>query len=427
MSAEISTVNDVADLPLITGKDIRRTTYAALLLFAMIGLAAMLFQRDLELLLGESKDVAILAVAALILIAGNWRLIAIADLQEQRLRLEQSIDDRQDIELETEEFARASENDQNIAAVTGVVEGHLRLDEAMNVQLKKVMDETESASLTLITNVRALNDAASSLVSYLRSSHSTACNMEAVIGESVDCISQIGNFVRELPDRIHQDIGIVREAGKEINELGKLIEDIKAISRQTNLLAINASIEASHAGQYGRGISIVAGEVRKLSERSDNIAVMIEQGLIKAQHAMQIGLKFNFLEESVHDATQMLESIRCLQDNYEDMRQYYKTLFGVVTEHNTKLAAEIAEILGQIQFQDVVRQRIERIQSAVVGRNDLFLELSRMLAEPDSDLTEIPDRMFRMVEEYQAEEQRHGIAGSSESDQADGLPQFELF
>jgi methyl-accepting chemotaxis protein len=297
----------------------------------------------------------------------------------------------------------------------------------MDVQLKKVMDETESASMTLIMNVRALNDAANSLVSYLRSSHSTASTMEAVIGESVNCISQIGNFVRELPDRIHQDIGIVREAGKEIDDLGKLIEDIKAISRQTNLLAINASIEAAHAGRYGRGIAIVAGEVRKLSERSDNIAVMIEQGLIKAQDAMQNGLKFSFLEESVRDAAQMADSIRCLQENYEDMRQYYKTLFGVVTEHNTKLASEIAEILGQIQFQDVVRQRIERIQSTVVSRNNLFLEMSRMLVEPGYDLAEIPERMLRMVDDYQAEEQRHGLSDSGESEPADGLPQFELF
>ena len=142
---------------------------------------------------------------------------------------------------------------------------------------------------------------------------------------------------------------------------------------------------------------------------------------------MQNGLKFNFRAESVRDAAQRVESIRILQENYEDMRQYYKTLFAVVTDHNTRLAAEIAEILGQIQFQDVVRQRIERIASAAASRNDLLVELSRKLAEPGVGLADVPEKMHRLVEAYQAEEQCHGLPNDGGSAADDGLPQFELF
>lgn len=306
-----------------------------------------------------------------------------------------------------------------------LVESHVRLDGAIAVRLREVNNETESAAMILIQQVRKLNDAARSVVDYLDHSSLTAGNMAHQIADSVDLIARIGTFVQELPSKIRKDIEIVQITGKEISELGSLVGMITEISKQTRLLALNASIEAARAGEAGRGFSVVADEVSKLSERSARAAALIDSGLAKAQITMQNGMKFSFLEESMSEAAKVVNSIGKLRDGYEDLRQYYKTLFAVVTQHNGNLAAEIAEILGHIQFQDVVRQRIERIASTIAQRNDLFIAFAQALLVSDAALAEIPQQMQDLLEAYQEEETRHGAVGSG--DVIDGRPKLELF
>jgi methyl-accepting chemotaxis protein len=308
------------------------------------------------------------------------------------------------------------------------VENHLRLDEAMDVQLKSAVDDTQNAAMLLMVEVRKLNDSAQKLVSYLDHSSIHTGGMEHEIGDSVQFINHIGEFVRELPNRIQQDMTVLREAGKKLDELLKLVDVIKDISKQTNLLALNATIEAARAGDAGRGFSVVADEVRKLSESSAKAAVMIEKGLSDAQNTMHNGLKFSFLEESaqqMNEAAGVVESIRTLQENNEDLRQYYKTLFSVVTQHNTALAKDIAEILGQIQFADVVQQRVQRVSSTVTRRNELLLVFSRSLLVADSASAEASDQMRRLVDDYQIEESHHGGFGEGGLDNS--LPNIELF
>ncbi|MDP4030420.1 MAG: methyl-accepting chemotaxis protein [Gallionella sp.] len=311
---------------------------------------------------------------------------------------------------------------------TLLMENHLRLDEAIGEQLKVVVSDTEASAMSLILEVRKLNDAAAALLNYLGNSKLSAHDMEKEIEGSVASIIQISSFVQELPDMIREDVNTVQSAAiKEIDGLVGFINLIKDISQQTNLLALNAAIEAARAGDAGLGFAVVAAEVRKLSDRSAQAAIMIEKGLLGAQRTMQEGLKLGPMDKQIAEAGEIVDSIRKLQENYDDIRQYYKTLFIVVTEHNTNLATDIAEMLGHIQYQDVVRQRIERIASAMAQRNDLLMELPRRLGAPQTDLTELPAQMQGMLDEYRANEERHAPAAAGAAGQTDGLPKMELF
>jgi methyl-accepting chemotaxis protein len=133
------------------------------------------------------------------------------------------------------------------------------------------------------------------------------------------------------------------------------------------------------------------------------------------------------MERQIAEAATIAASIHAPQQNYEGIRQYYKTLFTVITEHNTRLAKEIAEILGQIQFQDAVRQRIERIESAMARRNDVLSLALRQLGEPNSDLTQLPTQKLVVLSEYLAIEKRHSPAGADAAGKAAELPKIELF
>jgi methyl-accepting chemotaxis protein len=311
---------------------------------------------------------------------------------------------------------------------TRLMESHLGLDAAICGQLKVVVSDTEASAMLLIMRVQKLHAAAAVLVDYLGSSNLSARNMEKEIETSVTSIGRINTFVEELPDMIREDMKIIQSAAiKEIDGLGAFINIIKEISKQTTLLALNANIEAARAGEAGRGFAVVADEVRKLSERSAKAAIMIEKGLADAQHTMLDGLKLSPVDKQIEEAEEIVRAIRKLQENHEDIRQYYKTLFNVVTQHNASLATDIAEMLGHIQYQDVVRQRIERIETAMTQRNDVFMKMPLRLGDPNANLTELPEQMLGVLDKYQADEERHSPVATEAAGQEAALPKFQLF
>lgn len=304
-----------------------------------------------------------------------------------------------------------------------LMENHLRVDDAIGDQLKVVISDTESSAMELILQARKLNDAAAVLLHYLNNSNLSANGMEQEVEASVSSILEMSGFVQKLPDMMET---VQSTAIKEIDGLASFIKVIKDISKQTELLALNAAIEAARAGNAGMGFMVVADEVRKLSVRSSAAAAMIEKGLVGAQQTMRDGLRECPVDKQIAEAGAIVGSIRNLQGHYEDMRQFYKTLFTVVTAHNTDLATGIAEMMGNIQYQDVVRQRIERALLAVAARNKVLGELPDSLYEPASGLTQLPERMRGVLEDYLANEQRH-TPSMAAAGQADNLPKFQLF
>jgi len=311
-------------------------------------------------------------------------------------------------------------------AILGV---HLRVDREIDSKLNEIASDTENSAIAIIQQVRQLHDTATTLVSYLDGSSLKAGDMGREIVDSVAYLGEISHFVQHLPGKIERDLDNVQSMAQEIKQLSGLVDAVQSISMQSHLLAINAAIEASRAGPAGAAFRVIAHEVQSLASNSNATAAKMNTGLSRVRHTLENGVQQGISESSrqLAEISQTAASIQKLQNNFEDMSQYYKTRFAVVTKHNEDLARNIAEVLGQIQYQDVVRQCVERIQSVIERRNAVFQAAAAMAVQGEPDYAQLPASLEAVLESYLEEEKNHLHSARHEPEDADNGPKIELF
>jgi methyl-accepting chemotaxis protein len=166
----------------------------------------------------------------------------------------------------------------------------------------------------------------------------------------------------------------------EVRALTPLIKVITTIAQQTSLLALNAEIEAARAGNAGRGFAVVAFEVRKLSVSSTraaaDIASKINTTCARVDREMaeaQASLKQH---ESNEAMGHLVADLTGMQMEFNKNGQL---LLDVITEVDANYAENVqrlSEALGHIQFQDVMRQRMEHVQESLVEMREHLQNMS---------------------------------------------------
>lgn len=297
--------------------------------------------------------------------------------------------------------------------------------------LHLVIQETEQSVFDIVGRVKELDRTATQLVNYLTKADQDTLSMQAQIQDSSASIERIGQFMRQLPEKIEAERQGSAELVEKINAilgLSEIAEAIKDVSRLTNMVAINAAIQAAHAGEYGRGFAVVADEVRHLAGRSGEAADQIGQtvkNIHQAVHAYLNDRMQRDFAQDLQEAARVTESVHQLQASHEDMNQYYKTLITVVKEYNSNMANTIVDALGSMQYQDVVRQRLERILAALTRYSEV---LQAVPSDPELPFSpRFKEDLERVLSSYIEEEGRHGDQSAADGDGEDAAPKIELF
>lgn len=209
--------------------------------------------------------------------------------------------------------------------------------------------------------------------------NNSASDGEKIIRETIEVMNRINGRVKESAE-------IIKNLGVRSDQIGEIVGLINDVADQTNLLALNAAIEAARAGEHGRGFAVVADEVRKLAERTSDATKEIRETI----QAMQSETKKAVvsMEEGVNDVGQgtveAAKSGEALKDILHQIGKVTAEInqIAVASEEETATTNEIASSIQQIS--QVMQETSKRIQGNA--------EASAKLASLSASLQEMVGR-----------------------------------
>lgn len=247
--------------------------------------------------------------------------------------------------------------------------GTVKVVPVLNEQLSDVVAQTEAAAMEVGTRFQGIAEKANSLADAaykaLKSggADERSTSLEGVLNNAGSRLSEMAEVVVRSSRSSLKAVDEMTGLAGDIKAISQILEEIEFISSQTNLLALNAAIEAARAGESGRGFSVVAEEVRKLSIRSNAASCKID-GVIK-----EILGKLNVAAGSIRDiAGQDVEAAQKTKDKVNGIlseivsaHEKLRSSVDFLGESSRDIAHDISSIVVSLQFQDITRQRVEHV------------------------------------------------------------------
>ncbi len=215
--------------------------------------------------------------------------------------------------------------------------------------LTRQNDEIQQAATAVNQMTAAVDEVASNAVSTSEASRQATTEAEDGRQQVEQAVSGMSSMVVEINDSTQS----VADLADQVREIGKVIDVIRGIADQTNLLALNAAIEAARAGEQGRGFAVVADEVRALAHRTQTSTVDIEKmigevqvGADGAVAAMNKSLSWaNNTQTLAQNAGQALERITASVASINERN----LVIASASEEQAQVAREVDRNLLNIQ------------------------------------------------------------------------------
>lgn len=252
--------------------------------------------------------------------------------------------------------------------------------EKTNQGLNEQKLQTDQVATAMNEMSATVQEVAQSAVATSEATHSA----QQEVNRGNEVVSNTVQTINTLASEIQATAELVHKLGEQSDDIGQVVDVIRGIAEQTNLLALNAAIEAARAGEQGRGFAVVADEVRTLAGRTQQstqeIQQMIEQlqaGAQKAMQAMQTSeSRTNEGVTKAVSAGQSLESIHSSVTTITDMS---------------------AQIASAAEQQSAVAEEINRNIIEIADIADINSAASNQTATSSAELSRLSNDLKRMV------------------------------
>ncbi len=286
----------------------------------------------------------------------------------------------------------ASASHELAASSSQIVKGADR----QSAQTNQVATAMEEMSASVIEVAKNSQDASQ----YAARTHDIAQKGGEIVDKAVAGMLNVA-------DTVKKSATTVEALGKSSEEIGHIVAVINDIADQTNLLALNAAIEAARAGEQGRGFAVVADEVRKLAEKTTKATKEIKDMIESIQK--ETGDAIN----SMHNGTKQVEEGVALAKEAGD------ALRSIVASVE-KVSDMVRQIATAAEEQSATTEEISQNISAIAGISVETADGVKQISYATDEMSKIAEQLRKLVETFHIEDSTENTSGATESEKEDG-------
>ena len=254
-------------------------------------------------------------------------------------------------------------------------------------QTKSSMDQQHMETELVATAMNEMSATVTEIAQSTSRSSGLASSADDAANNGKEMIASTRETILELSEDISNVSETIHLLAQECQEIINITDAISGIADQTNLLALNAAIEAARAGEHGRGFAVVADEVRSLSSRTQQSTIEISSMIEKLQNGSNNAV--NAMEKGLDKVQKSVEKIQSTEDAFTQI----VTAVADVNDMNTQIATAAEE-------QSCVA---EEMNQNVISINDLSYKTSNNIEQVEekvASLTEMSASLQLQIQQY---------------------------